>query len=143
MDWMKELYSDVAIEYAKNESFRGKIENALSKEGKNISCGDEVTLYLKIDDDKIVDASFEGSGCIVSQASAAMLVEMVKGKNVDEIRKIMENVDRMMKGEEYDEDVLGNLVIFSSIRKYPVRSKCFALAWKTLEDLLRDYKGEG
>ena len=140
MDWMKELYSDVVLKYAKDPSVRGRIEDAIAAEDKNESCGDEVKLYLKVDRGIVKDASFEGEGCIVSMASAAMLVESVKGKSVEEIERILENVERMMKGEDYDEDVLGDLVVFSGISGIPARSKCFYLAWSVLKYMLKSLR---
>ena len=142
MDWMREIYSDLAVRYAKDETFRGRIEGAVSREGKNISCGDEITLHVKVEGDEISDASFEGVGCIVSQASAAMLVELIRGKKLDEVERIVKEVEKMVRGEEFDEDLVGNLVVFSGISNVPGRSKCFTLAWKTLEEILDVIKSQ-
>ena len=119
MDWLKELYSEVVVSYAKDPKYRGKIKGALEERDMNESCGDEVTLYVKIEDDRVKDAAFEGVGCVVSQASAAML----------------DNVKKMLKGEDFDEEKVGDLVVFSNISEIPQRSKCFYLAWSVLERL--------
>ncbi len=142
MDWMREIYSDLAVRYAKDEAFRGRIEGAISREGKNISCGDEITLHVKLDGERVSDASFEGSGCIVSQASAAMLIELIRGKSLEEVEKIIREVEKMVRGEEFDQDLVGNLVVFSGISSIPGRSKCFTLAWKTLEEILNVIKSQ-
>ncbi len=135
MDWLKELYSEVVVSYAKDPKYRGKIEGALEERDMNESCGDEVTLYVKIEDDRVKDAAFEGVGCVVSQASAAMLVKLIKGKNLQEVREILDNVKKMLKGEDFDEEKVGDLVVFSNISEIPQRSKCFYLAWSVLERL--------
>lgn len=140
MDWMKEIYSDIVLRYAKDDSYRGKVEGAIVAEDKNESCGDEVKLYLKVKGNEVEDASFEGVGCIVSMASAAMLVKSVRGKSVSEVEKILENVEKMMKGEEFDEELLGDLVVFSGISGIPARSKCFYLAWSVLKNVLKSLR---
>ena len=133
MDWMRELYSEVVLDYARNDKYKGRIEGALQERDRNESCGDEVNLFVKYENGKVVDARYEGVGCIVSQASAAMLVKIIKGKTKEEIKEIMDNVKKMMKGEPFNEDVLGDLVVFSGISGIPQRSKCFYLAWSVLE----------
>ncbi len=142
MDWMKELYSDLVLKYAKDESSRGVLEGALVAEDKNESCGDEVRLFLRVKNDVIEDASFTGQGCIVSMASAAMLVKAIRGKKIDEIKEILKNVEKMMKGEEYNEELLGDIVVFSGISGIPARSKCFYLAWSVLKGMIESL-GEG
>jgi len=132
---MKELYSEVVLTYSKDSRYRGKIEDAIKGYDMNESCGDEVTLYVKMEDGKVKDAAFEGQGCIVSMASAAILVKLIKGKTVEEVRNILDNVRRMAKGEDFDEELLGDLVVFSNISDIPQRSKCFLLAWSILERL--------
>ncbi len=132
---MKELYSEVVFSYAKDPQYKGRIEGALTEEDMNESCGDEVKLFVKVNNGKVEDAKYEGIGCIVSQASAAMLTKLIKGRSVEEIGDILDNVKKMVKGEEYDEDLLGDLVVFSGISQIPQRSKCFLLAWQVLERL--------
>ncbi len=138
---MKEIYSDLVVRYAKDLSVRKEIGDALSAQDKNESCGDEVRLFLKVEDGIVKDASFIGDGCIVSMASASMLVKLIKGKSIEDVKKILENVEKMMKGEEYDEDILGDLVVFSGISGIPARSKCFYLAWSVLKDMLQSAQG--
>ena len=139
---MKELYSDLVLKYAKDESNRGVLEGALVAEDKNESCGDEVRLFLRVKNDVVEDASFTGQGCIVSMASAAMLVKAIRGKKIDEIKEILKNVEKMMKGEEYNEELLGDIVVFSGISGIPARSKCFYLAWSVLKGMIESL-GEG
>ena len=104
----------------------------------NLSCGDEIKLYVKVRDGKIESLSFEGKGCIVSQASTNLMIERVLGEPLENIHEILENVKRMVKGEEYDKNLLKNVSIMENIRSYPNRVKCFMLAWRTLEDTLKE-----
>ena len=130
---MKELYSEVVLTYSKDPNYRGKIENAIKGYDMNESCGDEITLYVKVEDNKIKNAAFEGQGCVVSMASAAILVKLIRGRSIEEVKNILDNVKKMAKGENFDEDLLGDLVVFSNISDIPQRSKCFLLAWSILE----------
>ena len=139
---MKELYSEMILRYARSEEFRGKIEDALEAEDRNESCGDEVKLYIKVQDGIVKDASFEGRGCIVSMASSAMMIEAIRGKSLGEIKRTVENIERMMRGEEFDEEAVGNAVVFSGISGIPARSKCFYLPWSVLKGVLKSI-GEG
>ncbi len=84
---LEELYSDIILDYAKNERYKKEIQDAKKAEGKNLSCGDEITLYLKVKDNIIKEVTFTGHGCIISQASASMMCEYLEGKTVDEAKK--------------------------------------------------------
>ncbi len=137
---MKELYSDLVMRYAKDSSVQRTIDGAISAEDRNESCGDEVQLFLKLKDGVVEDASFVGKGCVVSMASASMMVKIIKGKSINEVENILGNVEKMMKGEDYDEDILGDLVAFSGISGIPARSKCFYLAWSVLKNVLQSLR---
>ncbi|MBB6063309.1 nitrogen fixation NifU-like protein [Thermosipho japonicus] len=128
------MYNELIMDYSKLKKYKGKIEDATKvEEGKNLSCGDEITLYLKIENERIVDAKFEGIGCAISQASANLMIENIINKSIDEVKTLIDNVYKMTRGEEYDKSVLGLIVELKSIKDYPMRIKCFLLAWKTLE----------
>ncbi|APT76158.1 nitrogen fixation protein NifU [Marinitoga sp. 1135] len=136
---LEDLYSDIILDYARNPQFQGEIDDAtISEDGKNLSCGDEITLFLKVKNGKIEEARFKGHGCIVSQSSAALMCEAITGKSLDEAEKILEEVEKMAQGEDFDEELVGNLVVYSEISKFPVRVKCFTLAWHTLENALEE-----
>ncbi|SHE44250.1 nitrogen fixation protein NifU [Marinitoga hydrogenitolerans DSM 16785] len=138
---LEDLYSDIILDYARNPQFQGEIPDATMKEdGKNLSCGDEITLYLKVENNIVKKARFSGHGCIVSQSSAALLCESVEGKTLDEAERILEEVEKMAQGEEFDENIVGNVGIYSEISKFPIRVKCFTLAWHTLENILDEIK---
>ncbi|WP_129408628.1 Fe-S cluster assembly sulfur transfer protein SufU [Marinitoga lauensis] len=138
---LEDLYSDIILDYARNPQFQGEIPDATIKEdGKNLSCGDEITLYLKIENNIVKEAKFSGHGCIVSQSSAALLCETIEGKTLEDTRKILDEVEKMAQGEEFNEDLIGNVAIYSEISKFPVRVKCFTLAWHTLENSIEDFE---
>jgi len=134
-----DLYSEIIVDYAKLKKYKKRMDDADTvREGVNLSCGDEIKLYVKVRDGKMESLSFEGKGCIVSQASTNLMIERVLGEPLENIHEILENVKRMVKGEEYDKNLLKNVSIMENIRSYPNRVKCFMLAWRTLEDALKE-----
>lgn len=133
---IEDLYSDIILDYAKNSKYRKKIPASQKAEGRNLSCGDEITIFLKVDNGKIVEASYLGHGCIISQASAAMMCEIIEGKSVEEAEKILNEVIKMSQGKEYDKDLIDGMKVFSDISNFPMRIKCFTLSWHTLEDAI-------
>jgi len=136
---MMGLYSEIIVDYAKLKKYKKRMDDADTvREGVNLSCGDEIKLYVKVRDGKMESLSFEGKGCIVSQASTNLMIERVLGESLENIHEILENVKRMVKGEEYDKNLLKNVSIMENIRSYPNRVKCFMLAWRTLEDALKE-----
>ncbi len=136
---MMDLYSEIIVDYAKLKKYKKRMDDADTvREGVNLSCGDEIKLYVKVRDGKMESLSFEGKGCIVSQASTNLMIERVLGEPLENIHEILENVKRMVKGEEYDKNLLKNVSIMENIRSYPNRVKCFMLAWRTLEDALKE-----
>ena len=134
-----DLYSEIIVDYAKLKKYKKRMDDADTvREGVNLSCGDEIKLYVKVRDGKMESLSFEGKSCIVSQASTNLMIERVLGEPLENIHEILENVKRMVKGEEYDKNLLKNVSIMENIRSYPNRVKCFMLAWRTLEDALKE-----
>ena len=112
-----------------------------SHEGVNPSCGDELTLQLRIEDGVIEEASFVGSGCAVSQASADMMADLITGETVEEAKRLVCLFLGMIKGEtlsEEDKENLDEAAELESISRMPARVKCAELAWRTLEKLLAD-----
>ena len=132
------IYSEAILDYENSKKFRGKLKDAsVVEEGKNISCGDEITLYLKVEDGVIKDARFEGIGCAISQASASLMIERIVNEKLENVESIVEEAEKMARGEDFDEQKLGNISIMSDIKNYPARVKCFLLAWKTLKEALK------
>lgn len=137
-----ELYQAIILDHNKNPKNFRKMDNPTYKnEGYNPLCGDHLHIYLTLDENKetIQDISFEGEGCAISKASASMMTEAIKGKSVEEAKKLFEEFRDLLTKKlnpEKDEHHLGKLKIFSGIWKYPSRVKCAALSWHTLNSTL-------
>ena len=135
----KELYREILNEHNLNPIHKQNMENpSFCLEGINPSCGDQITLQLKMEGDKIVDASFIGSGCAVSQASADMMADLVIGKTKEEALRLAEIFDRMIKGSVTDEELeeLDEAAALQDISHMPARVKCAMLGWRTVKEML-------
>lgn len=138
MSELSELYQQVILDHNKKPRNFRKIETPThTAEGHNPLCGDQLTIYLDLQDDKVADVSFEGSGCAISKASASMMTQAVKGKSKKEAEELFKGFHTMVMGEEdVSDDELGNLKIFEGVREFPVRVKCATLPWHTLHAAL-------
>lgn len=134
------IYTELILHASSDKKNFRKIENPDIEElGHNPSCGDELTIYAKINDGKIVDASFTGEGCAISKASTSLMIDIIKGKTVDEAKEIISIFLNMIRGEELTKDELKRLKdarVFEGIKKLPARVKCATLSWHTMENLL-------
>jgi nitrogen fixation protein NifU and related proteins len=139
---LDELYKEVILDHYKNPRNKREMPDAeLSCSKNNPLCGDEITVFAHEDDGKILDVSFVGQGCSISQSSASMMTEAVAGKTREEVVEQVGVFRGMMSGEvEPDEDAFGELVALKGVVKYPVRVKCAVLAWDVLQEALA---GEG
>ena len=137
---LKELYQDIILEHGKSPRNFGKCEgHSHEAKGHNPLCGDQVQVYLKINNDKKVEElTFEGSGCAISIASTSIMTELVKGKSADAAKKIVDEFLNMIKtGSEIqtkylDEDQKIKIMSLSGVKQYPMRVKCATLSWHTL-----------
>ena len=136
MSNLDELYRDILLEFYMDTSHKGKLGESEHREGRNISCGDEVTLYVKHDGDRIIKASFTGDGCVVSQASASVMAHLLEGKTLEEAHRLILNFISFMKGDT--EDISEELKIFEGVKQFPSRVKCATLAWHTALELIED-----
>ena len=142
LEGLDELYREVVLDHYRHPQNRGTIENpSVVAEGSNPFCGDEVALYLKLDDGHVTDVAFTGRGCSISQASASMMTDVIKGKSLEEVRALFTTFRGMMHGEGMPggQD-LGDLEALEGVRKYPIRIKCALLAWTTLQDGLESHQ---
>ena len=141
MSELSELYQQVILDHNKKPRNYRKLENANRvAEGHNPLCGDQLTVYMQLEDDVIRDLSFEGSGCAISKAAASMMTQSVKGKTRDEAETIFKEFHSMVKGEldeEIEPNTLGRLKIFAGVRDYPARVKCASLSWHTMHAALK------
>ncbi len=137
---LRELYQDVILDHGRHPRNFGELEGFTHKlEGFNPLCGDQLTLYLKVDDDTIEDVHFSGQGCAISVASASLMSERLKGKPVSEALELFDPIVNMLKTGEMDEaesEKLGKLHILSGVSEFPTRIKCATLCWHTLKGAL-------
>ena len=142
MAGLEDLYREIILDHYRTPRNRGELEPpAVSAEGHNPLCGDEIRIYLDVKDGVIVDVKFSGSGCSISQSSASMMTNAVKGKPVEDVKAIVRRFKHMMTVDDedtpVDEDVkLGDLEALQGVVKFPVRIKCATLSWNTLVDAL-------
>jgi nitrogen fixation NifU-like protein len=145
---LESMYQDIILDHYKNPHGRGLREEFDAESFQvNPTCGDEVTLRLKLDGDKVADVSYEGQGCSISQASTSVLTDLVVGRSVGEAMKTMDAFVELMQGRgqvEPDEDVLEDGIAFAGVAKYPARVKCALLGWMAFKDaLVRSSNGDG
>ena len=140
---MMEIYKQVIIENTKEKEHKKEIKG-IEKEGINPSCGDELKIYVKMDKDNTIieEISFIGRGCAISEASANIMAEILKGKKKEEAKKIITTFFDMIKLNETDDEklmeILGDAYAFKNISYMPSRVKCAFLSWKTLEKILEE-----
>ena len=136
------IYTAALMQHNSHPDYKYEMEGCTcSHEGVNPSCGDELTLQLRIEDGVIEEASYVGSGCAVSQASADMMADLITGETVEEAKRLVGLFLGMIKGEALsgeDKEDLDEAAELESISRMPARVKCAELAWRTLEKLLAD-----
>lgn len=131
-DDLNDLYQQVILDHCKNpRNFHEAPAATCSAQGHNPLCGDQLKLFLTMDGEKIADASFVGSGCCISKASASLLTDSIKGKSKDEAKKMFDVVREMVTSGKVNGDV-GKLAVFAGVHKYPVRVKCAILSWHAM-----------
>lgn len=140
---LNQLYSEIILEHYQNSPNKKKMEDAdIEEKGHNPLCGDVITIYLKMDGDVIKDASFTGQGCAISQASTSMLIDLIKGKKLEEAKKLIQEFTDMLYKKDVDLDDLGDAQALAGVADFPARVKCALLPWKTLEEVVEE-KEEG
>ena len=160
MPGLEDLYREIILDHYRNPRNRGELEvpPAVRTEGFNPLCGDEIVVYLDLDDDGVVrDLRIGGTGCSISQSSASMMSAAVKGKTIDEVRDLTKAFKGMMSlhessldaegesGEEAPDEIpegikLGDLEALRGVVKFPVRIKCATLSWNTLAQAIDEAK---
>ena len=133
---LEELYKEVILDHYKNPRNKRDLPGGeLSCALNNPLCGDQITIHAHLDDGRMAEVTFEGSGCSISQASASMLTESVAGSSVGEAEALAARVRAMLGGEvEPTEEAFGDLVALKGVVKYPVRIKCAVLAWDAFQE---------
>jgi nitrogen fixation NifU-like protein len=141
MPSLSELYQNVILEHNRSpRNYRVMEEADRQAEGNNPLCGDQLTVWLKLDGDVITDVSFQGLGCAISRASASLMTAAVKGKSRREAEEMFQRFHRLVTGapDVSDPETLGKLAVFSGVSEYPARVKCASLPWHTLRAALEE-----
>jgi nitrogen fixation protein NifU and related proteins len=137
---LNDIYTQLIMEHSTSKHNRRKLDDPdLSEKGHNPSCGDEITLEVKLNGDIIEDLAFTGQGCAISQASTSMMIDLIKGKNKNEALELVETFIGMIKREINDEEKLEELedaIVLKNISNMPARVKCAVLAWHTLKEAM-------
>lgn len=137
MSELDDLYQEIILDHNRRpRNFRTMEHPTHSAEGHNPLCGDEVTVFVHLDGDKIEDVSFHGQGCAISKASASLMTARLKGKTLDQAEEIIAQVRALLTATvEADPNLeqLGDIAALSGVRKFAVRVKCATLPWHTLE----------
>ena len=134
---LENIYTELIAEHSQSRENRRPLEHAtITERGHNPTCGDEITLSLEVSDGVIRDAAFSGDGCAISQASTDMMIELLRGKTVDEAQRLAELFIDMIHGDVTDDDELEPLdeaAALKNISTMPARVKCATLAWHTFD----------
>ncbi len=140
---LRELYQEVILDHSRHPRNYGAMGGASHQaEGYNPLCGDRVTVYLKLDaDGRVADIAFEGKGCAISQASASMMADLLKGRSKEDAEKLMESFLHLVKGEpapDLSDDDREMLEVMGGISEFPMRVKCATLAWHTFRNAVEE-----
>ncbi len=139
---LEDLYRDTILQHYQSPSHRGRVESPDAEAfTMNPLCGDEMRITARIDENAIADVAFEARGCSISQASADMMADVVKGQGIDSASDLADRFKSMMSaGDGEAADGFGDLAALQHVKKYPVRVKCALLPWNTLIEALRTYE---
>ncbi len=137
---LRELYQEVILDHSKKPRNYRKLEPAdRHAEGNNPLCGDRLTLYVRLDGDRIADVGFEGQGCAISKASASLMTDAMKGKTLREVEGLFDAFHGLVTGAPGgDRKALGKLAVFAGVSEFPARVKCAILPWHTLKAALEE-----
>lgn len=140
---MFDLYSEILLDHYRLPRNKGRLEHpTVTVEGTNPLCGDELTLDLEFEGDRLSRVTFDGKGCAISMASASMLTEILQGKTIAEVEKWIADFRSFIRDGHAPGGVdLGDLTALAGVSKLPVRVKCATLPWMTMEEGLRKYRG--
>ena len=137
---LKDSYKQVIMDHSKHPRNNGELSDSYKLEMLNPSCGDKITVSMKIENNVITDIKFTGTGCSISLASASMLTEELKGLSVQKANEKIHDFLNMIMGTEFNEENLEDSIALQNISQLPARVKCATLAWKITEKILEDNK---
>ncbi len=138
---LDDLYQEIILDHYRNPRNQNKLNSVdIVADGFNPFCGDKVLISIKLDNDVVSDVSFEGNGCSISQASASMLTNLIKGETLNKARSLYSTFREMMHGTPTVElDELGEAEVLEGVKQFPIRIKCALLAWVALEDGIKKH----
>lgn len=143
---IEDLYSEIVLEHYKEPHNVGEIQSPeIFAKGFNESCGDDIKIFARVKDNKIEDIKFLGKGCAISQSSASMMTDLLKGKSINEVKEFIKAFNKKITGEENfpeNSDEWFELSALKGVIKFPIRVKCASLAWHTLAQGIRDYENK-
>ena len=141
---LNDLFTEIILDHYQHPHNHGVVDNATqSSRGYNESCGDDIEISVLVRNGIVEEARFSGAGCSISQASASIMTDLVKGKTLEEVRQLTEKFYTMVKGEGTataggsDDEQLGDAVALKGVSRFPVRVKCATLSWHTLEEAFK------
>ena len=146
MSELRELYQEMILDHGREPRNFGRPEGAnCEAHGDNPLCGDQIDVFVRFEDGVVKDLGFEGRGCAISQASASMMTEIVKGKTEAEVKDLFERFHALVTGSDGDvagDEDLDKLVVLAGVRQFPMRVKCATLAWHTMTAALEGESGQ-
>jgi nitrogen fixation NifU-like protein len=129
-DELSDLYQQVILDHSKSpRNFRALPNPSRTAQGHNPLCGDNITLFVRLEGDVIADISFQGSGCAISKASASLLTESLKGRRLAEVKPLFDRIHQLVTSGHCEATDLGKLAVFAGVHKFPARVKCAILPW--------------
>ncbi|NOX59556.1 MAG: SUF system NifU family Fe-S cluster assembly protein [Planctomycetes bacterium] len=145
MSELTDLYQELILDHNRSPRNRGRLENPDGlAQGYNPLCGDQISVSVKLDGDRIESIKFEGSGCAISTASASLMTQSLKGKTLEEAGELFNRFHKLLTEEGNAEELgqgMGKLKVFSGVCQYPARVKCATLAWHTVKAALNNKEG--
>jgi nitrogen fixation protein NifU and related proteins len=136
---LQELYQEVILDHNRHPRNFRALANAQTAEGYNPLCGDRLTVYVRVEDGRVQDVSFQGSGCAISKASASLMTDAIMGKTIEEVDAMFGHFHRMIVRGPHEPAVdMGKLSVLAGVREFPIRVKCASLPWHTLRAALHD-----
>lgn len=138
---LENLYRQVIMDHYKNPRNKGLVEDDSYRKFhiKNPSCGDDITVQLKVEGNVVEDVKHDGTGCSICCSSASVMSETLQEVEVDEALEVISNYYEMIKGNEYDEDIdMGDAIVYQGVAKFPARTKCATVAWQAAEEAIKD-----
>jgi nitrogen fixation NifU-like protein len=134
MDDLRDLYQEVILDHNKRPRNYGELEGASQAAGHNPMCGDRVSVYVRMDGDRVAEVRFTGNGCAISKASASLMTEAVAGRSTADVKQLFEAFHDVVTGKgNVDDEQLGKLAALAGVAEFPSRVKCAMLSWHALQ----------